>query len=110
MERLDELKSQVKTISEKIESHKNQISRLEERQVLLEKEIFALDEGRFLLAAKRAAEKNPEFAKLVAYERERIELEKAVGKRGRPSKTAPAASQIPPNPAPIAMPKATVKK
>lgn len=119
MEKLDDLKNSKQELEAKIDAenarHSETVNRLKERIAAVEKEIFELDEGRTLEAAKRAEKANPEFAKLLLAMREQIELEEVAkaadreknkGKgRGRPRKV-----QAEPNPAPISMPAAKAKK
>lgn len=119
MEKLDDLKAAKAALEEKITAentrHAEAIGRIKERLAVVDKEIFELDEGRTLEAAKRAEKSNPEFAKLLLAMREQIELEevakaadreKKKGKgRGRPRKV-----QVEKNPDPISMPVAKAKK
>jgi hypothetical protein len=115
-DRLDFLTKQVVSFEQKIKEHGQAVMRLKERITETRKEIFDLDEGRFLEAAHRVAVAHPEFEELVRREREKIELQKNIpdpgkpiaAKRGRPSKAkAPAApaDQLaePDNPAPITL-------
>jgi hypothetical protein len=119
VEKLDALKAARSALEKKITAenarHAEAIGRIKERIAVVDKEIFDLDEGRTLEAAKRAEKAHPEFAKLLLAMREQIELEEVAraeereknkGKgRGRPRK-----NQAEPNAEPASTPTARQKK
>ena len=108
MERLDELRQIKQTLTEKISKHDEAIKGLRERLTEIEKEEFKLDQGRTLEAVKMAAAENPEFAKLLASFREKIELE-AAARKPKNARGPKAKSEQEPNSHAIATPRVSGK-
>lgn len=87
-----EIQSRIDFLTQKKKGYEVQIVEATAKLTSIEQEIFQRENVIFLMAAKQAAESNPEFAKLVLAYSEKLQLE-AVSKKGKKKEKAPQTSE-----------------
>lgn len=83
-----EIENRIDFLTQKKKNYETQIVEATAKLTSIEQDIFQRENVIFLMAAKQAADSNPEFAKLVLAYSEKLQLE-AVAKKGKKKEKAP---------------------